>query len=281
MLKNSFTTPPVDSGVILTKVDGASALAKLVPQVALSGNGTVFHTWETGNGALVGEGELKPMTSTAAKSIEMGAHKVTIKFTMSDEVLEDVEGLKAAIYEKFPQKLVSDIDFRVIGDRIAPSENFANLSDVETAEISDVASLYAALSAVGDKGVSAEGILITSGMLLALKGQRYSTGVPMFNIDAETIEGIPYAVVNSPVKQAIVGPFATRAVWGVVPGYPKVQVETSAFTLDNGDILTLADHNLVGFIVETRVGFAVADKSEFLKLTLPAVAGVAARTAKA
>lgn len=269
--KPDFNTPPVDSGVILTKVEQASAIAQLVPQVPLSGNGTVFHTFDIGNPALVGEGELKPMSTTAVTDIELGAHKFTNKFTMTDEVLEDVKGLDTAFYSKVPNRLVSDIDFRVIGNRTAPSENFDNLSSAPAMELDNVADFYAVLSAVGDKGVNADSMLITSGMLLWLKGKRYDSGVPMFNISANEIEGIKYAVVNSPVKVAYVGPFASRAVWGIVPGYPKVKIETGAFTLEDGSIKTLADHNLVGIIAETRVGFRVADISEFVKVTPPVV----------
>lgn len=266
VMTSDFSNPPVDSGVILTKVNDSSALAKLVPQVPLSGSGSLYHTFELSNPSLVGEGQLKPMSTTAVTSIEMGAHKFTNKFTVSDEALEDVAGLSNAIYNKIPAKLVNDIDFRVIGDRVAPSENFSNLSGATELEVGSVADFYAALGAVGTQGVQAEGILITSGFLLALKGMRYESGLPMFAIDGENIEGVRYAVVNSAVPVAYVGPFATRAVWGVVPGYPKVKVVDGAFTLEDGTVLTLSDHNLVGIIAETRVGFRVADVAEFRKL---------------
>jgi HK97 family phage major capsid protein len=260
------TNPPVDTGVFLTKVTGQSALTKLVPQVPLSGSGSIFHTFDLGAPALVGEGALKPMSSTALKSIELGAHKFTNKFTVTDEALEDVNGLENALYTKVPSLLVNDIDFRAIGDRVAPAENFTNLSAAPSMEVGSVEDFYEVLAAVGDNGVNADGILITSGFLLSLRGKRNASGFPVFDIDANLIEGVPYAVVNSPARIAYVGPFASRAVWGIVPEYPKVKIVDGAFTMPDGSVLTLADHNLKGVIAETRIGFRVADVAEFVKI---------------
>lgn len=113
--------------------------------------------------------------------------------------------------------------------------------------------------------------MITSGFLLALRGKRNALGNPIFQISESLIEGIPYAVINSPMRVAYVGPFASRAVWGVVPNFPKVKTVDGAFTREDGTVLTLSDHNLIGIIAETRIGFRVADVQEFVKLVPAAV----------
>lgn len=268
---SDYLLPPIDSGVVLTKLVQSSAIAKLVPQIPLSGSGSVFHTFASGDAEYVTESGLKPVVSVTGGSFEVDAKKFAKAIVLTDESVEDSPAIGKAALESVPEVFASILDRIAIGTKAKPSGNFDTLAAAPSMEIDTVADLYAAIDTVEANDVTADGILFTSSMLNHLSGKVNSLGLPVFNISGGEINGIPYAVIKSSVKAAFVGPFATRAVWGIVPGYPKVTVHDDVVEVD-GVLRALWQHNEIAVLGETRIGFRVADVNEFVKLVPATVA---------
>lgn len=264
-----FSKSPVDSGVILQAQVEASALAKLVKKISLPGSGAYVHEFTTGGAEYVAEGALKPVVDVTGASVLVDAIKFAKVVVLTKELAEDSPAIANAILQDLPASFASTLDRIVIGDTSKPTGNIDSLVGAPTQEVSTVSDLYAAYDTVEATGATVDGILFTSSYLNYLRGKVNDLGLPVFSIGANDIDGIPFAVVRSSTRNAWVGPFASRAVWGVVDGYPKVDISTDAPVTVDGKMISLFQENKIGVLGETRVGFRVANVNEFVKLTAP------------
>lgn len=269
--KTDFDLPPIDSGLILSKVSEISAIQKLSTRIDLPGTGAIVHNFSTGEASYVPEGGRKPLTNTNASSLTVAPAKFTKVITITDELSTDSPALANAIYGEIPKSFAPTFDRIIIGDLTKPSGDFDNLAGAPVQTLETVSDAYNALSTVEGKGVNGEGWLFTSAEFNALAGKVNNLGVAVFDFSNGQFLGLPYAVVRSTVKAAWVGPFSTRSVWGVVDGTPSVKISTEGtLVADNGTIISLLQENKIGVIAEIRLGFRVADITEFVKL-VPAV----------
>lgn len=267
--RDDFELPPVDSGLILTKVHDGSALQRVSQRIDLPGTGSIVHTFTTGDAAYVTEGGRKPLTPNSGASLTVSAEKFTKVVFITDELSEDSPALADAIYTEIPKSFSSTFDKIIIGALAKPSGNFDNLAGAPTLEISTVASAYAALSAVEANDVNPEAWVFTSAMFNDMAGRVNDLGTSVFNFANGEFLGLPYVVVRSTTKAAWVGPFQSRSVYGIVDGTPKVIVSTEGTLIDeDGTVISLLQENKIGVVAEVRFGFRVADINEFVKLTL-------------
>lgn len=266
--RSDFNLPPVDSGLILSKVTEASAIQKLAGQIALPGTGSIVHTFDSGEASYVTEGGRKKVVTNTGGSFTVSAEKFGKVVLLTEELTDDSPALGNAIYEEIPKTFGTTIDRIVIGDSAKPTGNFDSLAGAPTRTVGTVADAYAALSAVEAKKVNPSGWLFTSSMFYALAGKVNSSGNPVFDFSGGTFLGLDYAIVKSTTQAAWVGPFASRAVWGAVEGTPKVIVSTEGTViLDDGTVVSLLQENKIGVVAEARYGFRVADVTEFVKIT--------------
>jgi HK97 family phage major capsid protein len=262
-----FDLPPIDSGLILSKINDLSAVQKISQRIDLPGTGVIVHNFSTGDASYVPEGGRKPLTQQNASSLTVAPAKFTKVITITDELSTDSPALANAIYGELPKSFAPTFDRIVIGDLLKPSGDFDNLSGAPTQGLNTVADGYAAYSAVEAKGVNPEAWLFTSAKFNELAGKVTDLGIPVFDFSNGEFLGLPYAVVRSTVKAAWVGPFQTRSVWGVVDGTPSVKISKDATLVDDdGTIIPLFQENKIGVIAEVRFGFRVADINEFVKL---------------
>lgn len=266
--RNSFTLPPVDSGLILQATTAGSAVQRLSRRITLPGTGTLVHSFSTGDASYVPEGGRKPITGTQGNTINVVAEKFTTLIPITSEFAADSSALADAVYSAAPSKFASTFDKIVIGEIMKPA-GMDNLDASPTLTLNTVADAYRALSAVdANSSATADGWLFTSAMFNELAGKVNQFGTPVFNFANGQFLGLPFEIVRSTQKAAYVGPFAARSVWGVVDGEPTVKVSTDATLIqDNGELISLFQENKIAILAEARFGFKIASNLEFIKLT--------------
>lgn len=270
--RSDFDLPPIDSGLILSKVNDTSAIQKLSQRIDLPGTGAVVHTFDTGDATYVPEGGRKPLTPTTSASLTVAATKLAKVIFITDELSTDSPALSNAIYNEVPKSFGNTFDKIVVGDLAKPSGDFDSLAGAPVLALATKADAYEALTAVEGTGVNADGWLFTSAMYHEMAGKVNDLGTSVFDFSNGTFLGLPFAVVRSTAKAAWVGPFGTRSVYGIVDGTPKVIVSTEGtLVADNGQVISLLQENKIGVVAEVRLGFRVADITEFRKL-VPTVA---------
>lgn len=268
--RSDFNLPPIDSGLILDNVAAASGVQKLSTRIDLDGTGSIVHMFSSEDAEYTPEGGVKPVVDTNARSLTVSAEKFAKIEVISKELKADAPALAQAIYEKAPQSFASIFDKLVIGDKPKPSGNFDSLATAPEMEIATLADAYAALSAVEAKGVTPEAWLFSTAMINYLSGMVNTLGLPVFDLAGETFLGLPFARVTSTNRFALVGPWKSRTVYGVVEGDTEVRISEEASLEKDGTTINLWQRNLYGILAETRFGFRAADVNEFVKL-VPAV----------
>lgn len=257
----SLELPAVDSGLIFTSVRNASAFAAASNTINLPGSGSIIHTLGDATAYVVGEGAVKTESSPAVASKKVSAHTFAVLVTISEQLANDAAAIADAVRTQAPSAIAKKFDSLAAGLAAAAPANFAALGDLTPVAISDYASWNSALAAVANKGQEATAVVMSTAMKYALAGIVNGQGVPVFNIDATTINGLPYYTYVSSTAEGFVGPF-NRAVTGNVNG---VSVKLSDSAVIDG--VSMFETNQLALRVEARLGFQVADVAEFVKIS--------------
>lgn len=257
----SLNLPAVDSGLIFTSVRKASAFGAAANTITIPGTGSIFHNLGDATAYVVGEGAVKTESSPALASKTVQAHTFAVLVTISNQLAKDGAAIAAAVREQAPTAIAKKYDSLVAGLAAAAPANFAALGDLTPVAVTDYASWNAVLGAVANNGNEATAVVLSTAAKYYLAGIVNGQGVPVFNIDATTINGLPYYTYVSSTVEGFVGPF-NRAVAGNVEGI-SVAISDAA-TIDG---VSMFETNQVALRVEARLGFQVVDVNEFVKIS--------------
>lgn len=277
LTKAQFEAMKPDSNLVLTKVAEQSAFYAASQQIALSGNGTLVHTFDSGLGTYVTESGVKPVVESVGSTKTVGAHKFAKIVVLTNELVQDSPTIANAIYGTIPDSLQGALDTIISGAAPAPSSSFDTFASLTTSiNVTTPEALHDVFATVESKNVRVDSMVISSALYHRLRGARTALGFPIFNMIGDNkrgeIEGVPYFVYRSTRVEGFVGPFASRAVWGIVEDPNLVRVSTEASVNDGEKTINLWQENKVGILAEARFGFRVADLDEFVKVTFDTTA---------
>jgi HK97 family phage major capsid protein len=263
---------------IVTAVEKASVFQTISSYKQLSRDGVVINEYGQSLGKFVGEGESKPVNNPSFKEFSMKPFKVAKIVYITTELKDDQKEIERAILVEAAGTLGRTFDAAVLGQIANTPAGFDELTGAAgTVTISDYATFVDATAPVKGKAVSH--IVLNRELLTTLKRAMNGFGQPALTITATHINDIPYVLLDSiadedsesptfgtVVPTGFVGPFATRAIWGSIPGSVKIKMSEDATINDNGVLVNLWQENKVAYLVEASYGFRVYDQSEFRKL---------------
>ena len=268
---NDVKFVPINEVVAVDNIYKSSAFLRATGnRTNVPANGILQHRWKPGRHTAVDEGGLKARNAGTFTTIEAYAHKIANKDTFSEELLESEEGLFSLIYNSATETIGGDIDGYISGAGTAVVDGLGDVQQLEVADSRDVVSAIATLSLSGRRPTAL--VMSTAAYTNLYSLNIGSVGVsPLAAITGDLenpgqVLGVQIFVFDGAnPNDAFLGDFKNSAVGGIVTGYPKVKIETSALTID-GEVITLSDRNEVGIISEARFVFKVSSKARFARL---------------
>lgn len=264
----TLNLPARDSGEIFTKMSQASAFQKAARQISLPGTGSVVHTLGKVTASIVGETDVKPVSTPAVASKTVSAHTFSVIIPVSNQLISDAGALVAAVRDEAPKAIAEKFDATVAGLAAAAPANFGAIGDAMTVTVNSYASFVAALGTVAANGVRPTAAVISTALFYELAAIVNDFGVPVFDITDTTINGLPYYLYDAVTAEGFIGDFS-RSVWGNVEGI-SVDVSGSATITGVGNLF---ERNMTAIRVEARLGFQIADINDFVKVTTAPVGG--------
>ena len=260
-VSGSLALPATESGLIFAAVSKASAFQQAATQIALPGTGTVVHSIGKTTASVVGETDIKPVSTPALATKTVQAHTFSVLVPVSNQLLSDASAVVNVIRNEAPKAIAAKFDAIVAGEGTAPA-NFAALDAANSTSVTDYASFVGALGAVAANGSRPTAVVLSTALFYELLAVVNGLGAPAFAITDSTINGLPYYLYDSANAEGYVGDFS-RSVWGNVEG---VSVATSDSATITG-VGNLFERNMTAIRVEARLGFQVADIADFVKIT--------------
>jgi HK97 family phage major capsid protein len=280
---NGVYLPPSVSGEIWQKVQTASVVQQLTPQIELPGNGVAVDII-TGDpvAEFVGETNLKPVSNAKVSSKLMYPHTIAVIETFSNKFKRNKGALYNALIARLPNALSVAFDRAVLFNEGAPVTNFDTLANVPTVNIA--AAPYAGLLTALGSVIAADGDI--SGWALApaaelmFLGQVDSTGRPLF-IDSMTDQGSVTRLLARPgyKSKAVSRPGSSgvaptigfggdwsKGAWGVSDAI-SIDINTKgSVTMPNGENINLWQRNMFAVRTEIEIGFRYQDDDAFVRL---------------
>lgn len=225
----------------------------------------------------VAEGGQK-IASGVQSVTHIGAGKFVCATVLTEEAFITAAHIKDAITKKQPQAHARKFDLIVAGLAPVPAgfQNFHTLKDVQSAEISEGVDAGADLDdalALVRNGAVTYGVLTTA-MESYLRRQRIgATGARVFDMTNGTIEGIPYATINSTEKLGYFGDF-DNFYWGtaqLADEFAFKVKDAGNITDGNGVVHNLTDSNKIALISELFQGAAFTNALNYVKIVPAAV----------
>lgn len=264
-VSGSLNLPASDSGLIFAAVQKDSAFQKAARQISLPGTGTVIHNIGKATASIVGETDVKPVSTPALASKTVSAHTFSVLVPVSNQLLSDAAAVVNIIRNEAPKAIAEKFDATVAGLAAAAPSNFGAIGDATSQAVTDYASFVAALGAVASNGGRPTAVVLSTKLFYELLAVTNDLGVAVFNITDTTINGVPYYLYDSADAEGFVGDFS-RAVWGNVEGI-SVATSDSATIVDGETTINLFQQNMTAIRVEARLGFQIADINDFVKIT--------------
>jgi HK97 family phage major capsid protein len=263
-VSGSLSLPAADSGILFASVTKASAFQKAATQISLPGTGTTVHNIGKTTASVVGETDIKPVSTPALASKTVTAHTFSVLVPVSNQLLSDASAIVNVIKNDAPLAIAAKFDAIVAGEGTAPS-NFAALDAAASQEVSNYATFIAALGAVAANGSRPTAVVLSTAMFYNLLAIVNGLGAPAFAITDSTINGLPYYLYDAAAAEGYVGDFS-RAVWGNVEGVSLATSDSATIT----GVGNLFERNMTAIRVEARLGFQIADIADFVKIVAAA-----------
>ena len=288
---NSMTLPAELAQDIWAKAVEESAIMQLAQQVILPGTGAAIPVL-TGDAAadFVGETHEKPVSDSTLSLKTMQPYKIAVIELFSNEFKRDLP----AVYEELARRLPAAIGKKfdeTIFLGTAPGSNFDVLSNatavqLDAANTTVYGQLVKVLTDIGAEGFDVDGWVASPAARGLLLGATDQVSRPIFVADPQTggigsVLGAPVVLSRRAYKSGatadIVG-FAgdwSQARWGMVDGI-NIAISEEATVNDGTRQINLWQRNMFAVRVEAEVGFVVADKDAFIKLTATATGATGA-----
>ena len=249
-----------------------SQIQQIVQQVPLSGNGNTQRVLaQAPEASWVEEAGVKPATAMTLGTKLMTPYKITSLITVSDEALEDDEVLYEALINELPKSLGKGFDKKILTG-VAPGSGFDVLSDVTEITMDSKKVYNSTVDAL--RSVNAGKGDITAWLMNQFKeadvlSELDANNRPLYigNVASEgrvgQLLGRPaYKSTELGADDFAIGGDWSSARWGTVSGI-DLKVSTDA-TVDG---VSMFQTNQIAVLAEQRVGFVVADKSKFAKIS--------------
>lgn len=266
--------PAPVSDAIIAGMTGESAVMKLARRITVPGRGVAVPVvLGDAQGQWVAEMAQKPVSPTTFDHKILQPYKIAVIDLYSKELVRDEAAFFEALMQRLPGSLAKVFDATVSGYTVAPGANFTqlngNAAPVGTATA--YADLVNAMTTVATAGGQLNGYAISPAGQGALLGAVDGQGRPLFSAGTEagTLQPIlgGTAQVGAGINGSIIGIAGdwTQAVWGTVAGV-EIDISEEASVMQEDQVLSLWQHNLVGVKAEIEVGF-VANENAFVALT--------------
>lgn len=264
-----FNNPKQVLALALEKTEKGSGFQKAIQRVNINGAGTVQDFLGQTDAEWVEESGLKPVKNPGVTSLEVMPKKMAKVVFASTEGVTDIPGLWDKLMEEATGSLARTFDKTLAGFITAPAA-ISTYKDAAAATVTSYKTFVEAIAAVnGDYPTT--GIVLTTVMLDSLRAAVTINDVPALQISGDysagTINGIPYFIIAGTTAVGFVGPFATRAFWGVVPGSVRVE-QLKVIENSDGTVRALEQRNEIGMLVEARFAHKIVTIDEFKKLTV-------------
>lgn len=272
-------TPKV-IGQIRSKVEEGSAFQRVTQFTPLTREGHMLFEMDQTDAFWMKQGDLKPENTPGITSDTMFAEKMSKTVVITEEFKDDFPYIEEKLIREGMGSLARTFDKTILGSKVGPAniDTFSYLSTAPagaTGWVSQVKNVTTAKELV--QATALVGNTVPSHMILNAKGKAAILSIFNQNDEAtvkvsEThIMGIPYTLINPVVKSdvawGIVGDFANSAAWGIIPGSVKIKKSDQAPVTYNGEMISLWQHNMIGYIVEGYFGYKVLDKAAFTELS--------------
>lgn len=255
-----------------------SQIQQIVQQVPLSGNGNTQRVLaQAPEASWVEEAGVKPVSAMELGTKLMTPYKITSLITVSDEALEDDEVLYEALINELPKSLGKGFDKKILTG-VAPGSGFDVLSDVTEITMDSKKVYNSTVDAL--RSVNAGKGDITAWLMNQFKeadvlSELDANNRPLYigNVASEgrvgQLLGRPaYKSTELGADDFAIGGDWSSARWGTVSGI-DLKVSTDA-TVDG---VSMFQTNQIAVLAEQRVGFVVADKSKFAKISTADASG--------
>lgn len=273
----NLASNPVIEPKIVAAVEKASVFQTISSFKRLTRDGVVINEYGQSLPSFVGEAGVKPVNNPKTKEFSMKPFKMAKIVYLTEELKDDEAEIERVILTEATGSLGRGFDAAVLGELVAPN-GFDTLTGAGgTVTITDYSTYIEATAPIKGKAVSH--IVLNREALTAIKRNMNGFGQPAVAVSSTHINDTPYVLIDSipqvdvngnelPVEpMGFVGPFATRAIWGAIPGSVKIKKSEEATIDDNGTLVNLWQTNQVAYLVEASFGFRVYDQAEFRKLS--------------
>lgn len=272
IVRGGLPAPVADA--IIAGMTGESAVMKLARRITVPGRGVAVPVvLGDAQGEWVAEMGQKPVSPTTFDHKILQPYKIAVIDLYSKELVRDEAAFFEALMQRLPGSLAKVFDATVSGATSAPGANFTQLGG-NTAAIGTAtayADLVNAMTTIASAGGQLNGYALSPAGQGALLGAVDGQGRPLFSAGTEagTLQPIlgGTAQVGAGINGSIIGIAGdwTQAVWGTVAGV-EIDISEEASVMQEDQVLSLWQHNLVGVKAEIEVGF-VANENAFLALT--------------
>lgn len=274
--------PESVSNEIWANAQEASAVMRLSRQIILPGGGvTVPMVTADAEAGWVNEGDEKPVDDATVANKSITPYKLAVIEVFSNEFKRDLGGLYAELARRLPNALAAKFDATVFHGT-APGSNFDILSDAAAVAVggTDVlADLLVVRGDIADANGVMNGIVLSPAGTNVLLGATDGFGRPLLVPDtssaalgrvlgADVVESRAAGAAGTPATYGFAGDWSA-AVYGTVEGI-QVSVSDQATVNKGGTQLNLWQRNMFALRAEVEIGFAVADKARFVRLTAAA-----------
>jgi hypothetical protein len=263
---------PIDQGEVLETAVKTSAFLTLGKRKASIPAGGEVISNPVGNKAYgIGESG-KKIASGKNEPIKMGRNKIQTSSIYTEESIAQAENVWDATTEIFPSAIAQAFDEITLGIADVPAAwvnfgTFKNMTALPIGVDAEASTDFDDARAAVASGL-VNGMVVTTSMLQYLKRQRYATtGARVFDVSDNLIEGIPYAVVASPVAVGVLGNFkhlyaSLETFKNPLPPHDSYRIKDAGEITDSdGTVHNLTDTNEIAFIAEAWAGLAFAAAS--------------------
>ena len=245
---------------VIGELNKASAFMSAAQNVQISYTGTILPSVTDHDAEWVAEGAVKPVVQPTLDQLEITGKKLAKIVYVTKEFADNYDYIWNKIQTDAIGSLARTYDKTVAGLVAAPF-GFTSFGDLPVSTVTNRASFIAAIAPV--QGKSTSHIVLNEVLLYELMALSNSSDQGILTITDTHINGIRYVLADLRTSEPLgfVGPFATDAFAGVIPGTVRLERSNEATILDNGNLVNLWQENKVAILVEGYFGFRTTSDS--------------------
>lgn len=270
--------PSVLVDTVIQGISEGSAVMQLANRMVIPGSGVTMNV-VTGDPtpAWTVESTEKAVSEPTFENKVMQPYKLAVIVPFSDQFRRDEAALYDAIVTRVPNALARYFDKTVLFGDNNPGTNFDNLSGVDAVAIDTgtYTNIVGAMTDIADAGGTANGAILspqgngaimsarTSGGALEFPG--FAPGGDLLGIPTLTRTGAYKAGSSAANTLGFLGDWS-KTYYGIVEDI-AIEYSNQATLNDGTNTINLWQRNMFALRCEMEVGFLVADKDCFVRLT--------------